>query len=166
MKPLQTLLAVALLVLALRPAPAQAQINININPPSWGPPAPPTAQYYYIPEIDGYYDLHTDRYVVLRKGKWVRPATIVGYNPNNFHPVVVDYVGSTPWVRVREHRVKYAKVKYVKAVSPAPRVIYRDRVTNLPPGQAKKVYGKDKDHYEDHGNGNGKGHGHGKGKGH
>lgn len=156
MKPLRILLAVALLAAALRPAPAQAQININITPPSWGPPAPPAAQYYYIPDVDGYYDLRAQRYIVLRNGTWVRTATLKGYNPAGFHPVVVDYVGATPWVLVREHRVKYKPAKHVQVAQPAPRVIYRDRITNLPPGQAKKIYGD--------GNGHDKGHGHGKGK--
>ncbi len=147
MKPLQFLLALGLLTAALRPAPAQAQININITPPSWGPPAPAAAQYYYIPDVDGYYDLRAQRYVVLRNGKWIRTSTLAGYNPGNFHPVVVDYVGATPWVLVREHRVKYPKAQ-----------------KGLPPGQAKKIYGKDKGHYEGPGNGHGHGNGNGKGK--
>ncbi len=160
MKFLQIALTAFLLVAGLLPGSAQAQVNINITPPSWGPAAPSTAQYYYIPDVDGYYDLRAQRYVVLRNGKWVRTATLAGYNPAGFHPVVVDYVGATPWVLVREHRVKYPKAKYVKVVQPAPRVIYRERVTNLPPGQAKKIYGT----HPGHGNGGGKGHG--KGKGH
>ena len=164
MKPLQIIVAITLLTAALRPVSAQAQININITPPNWGPPAPAAAQYYYIPDVDGYYDLRAQRYVVLRNGQWIRTSTLAGYNPGNFHPVVVDYVGATPWVLVREHRVKDPKAKYAKVVRPAPRVIYRDRVTNLPPGQAKKIYGKDKDHHEGHGNGHGNGKGKGKGK--
>lgn len=171
MKPLHFLWASALLLLAtLLPTTASAQINININPPSWGPPAPPTAQYYYIPDIDGYYDLRTQRYIMFRNGAWVRAASLDGYDPHSFHPVVVNYVGATPWVLVREHRVKYPKVKVIRVVQPAPRVvrvvkpmptrvIYRERVTNLPPGQAKKIYGKE--HGKEHGEGKGKGHGKG-----
>ena len=162
MKLFQFGLFAALSAAVLLPAPAQAQININIAPPSWGPPVPAAAQYYYIPDVDGYYDLRAQRYVVLRNGRWIRTTTLAGYNPGNFHPVVVDYVGSTPWVLVREHRVKYPRAKYARVVQPAPRVIYHERVTNLPPGQAKKLYGKEKDQDKDHG----KGHGKGKGKGH
>ena len=39
--------------------PARAQINVIINPPAWGPQVPSGIQYYYIPEINGFYDLYS-----------------------------------------------------------------------------------------------------------
>ena len=77
MKPLPTLLFAALLggaSLAAAPA-AQAQVTININPPSWGPAVPQGAQYYYIPETNGFYDVPARQYVVLRDGRWMRVGT-------------------------------------------------------------------------------------------
>jgi len=121
------------------------QVNVNINPPSWGPAAPAGTQYYYIPELGGYYDLRDQRYVVERQGKWQRLRTISGYSPSNFHPVVIDYRGAEPWVQVVRHRQLYP-------VSLPPGQVKRlESGKGLPPGQAKKFYGG--------GPGNGKGHG-------
>ena len=66
MKFLPALLSVALLGAAtLLTAPAaQAQINVNIGTPAWGPPVSQGTQFYYIPEIDGYYDLYAQQYIV------------------------------------------------------------------------------------------------------
>ena len=154
-------------IFALAAAPAaHAQINININPPSWGPAVPAGAQYYYIPETNGFYDVPARQYVVSRNGKWIRTATLSGYNPSSFHPVVVDYVGVQPWVRYQEYKVKYPK--------------HGGHPHGMPPGQAKKLYKKGyvvvpangayytNDDRDDHGKHEekheGKSKGHGKGK--
>ncbi|MGI4873757.1 MAG: hypothetical protein ACRYFX_21570 [Janthinobacterium lividum] len=121
--------------LALAGTTAHAQINVNINT---APPvvvgAPTNAQYYYVPEINGYYDVPARRYVVLRNGQWARVERIEGYDPRSFHPQYIEYRGDSPWT-------------------------YRGgNPHGLPPGQAKKLYGKEK--HENHGNGHGNGHGH------
>jgi hypothetical protein len=127
MKSLLSPLRIALIsMFALAAAPAaHAQINININPPSWGPAVPNGAQYYYIPETNGFYDVPARQYVVSRNGQWVRTTTLSGYNTANFHPVVVDYVGAQPWTRYDEYKVKYPK---------------KGHPHGMPPGQAKKMY--------------------------
>ncbi|MDQ2793000.1 MAG: hypothetical protein M3Y12_03195 [Bacteroidota bacterium] len=161
-----TLCAVLLSGAALLAAPAaHAQINININPPSWGPAVPQGAQYYYIPETDGFYDVPARQYVVRRDGRWIRTGSLSGYNTANFHPVVVDYVGVQPWSRYDEYKVKYPK--------------HGGNPHGMPPGQAKKLVkqgyvvvpangayysdehhdkheGKGKDKDKDHGKGHGK----------
>ncbi|MDO7850303.1 hypothetical protein [Hymenobacter convexus] len=145
MKLLPTLFCAALFggaTLAAAPA-AQAQINVNINT---APPvvvgAPADAQYYYVPEINGYYDVPARRYLVQRNGKWTRLERIDGYDPRNFHPQYIEYRGAEPWT-------------------------YRGgNPHGLPPGQAKKMYRDDRDHdggrrdnddRDDHGKGHGKG---------
>ena len=157
-----------LLVLSLTTvaAPARAQVTVNINPPSWGPAAPAGTQYYYVPEYGGYYDLRAQRYLVQRDGRWLRLVSLSGYNPASFHPVVIDYRGASPWVRVEEHRSRYG---------------YKGHPHGMPPGQAKKLRGaapgrpggvivvapggRYHDHDHDH-RGRGRGHGGHPGKGH
>lgn len=142
---LQKTAALGLLsALAFAATPAQAQINININT---APPvvvgAPANAQYYYIPEANAYYDVPARRYLVQRKGKWARYERLEGYDARNFHPQYIDYRGAEPWT-------------YNRSGNPH----------GLPPGQAKKLYGKEykydkhdkHDDYEGHGHGHGKGH--------
>ena len=150
-------------------APVQAQVNININPPSWGPAAPAGTQYYYVPEYDGYYDLRDRQYIVQRDGRWTRLRSLNGYNPSNFHPVVLNYRGTQPWIRIEEHRTQYKK--------PHPH--------GMPPGQTKKMRNNSyptrdrviivgdnrnegrRDHrYDDYRGNPGNGNGHGNGKGH
>ena len=115
-----------LALLAAAPA-AHAQININVNPPSWGPAVPAGAQYYYIPETNGFYDVPARQYVVRRDGRWIRTSDLSGYNTSNFHPVVVDYIGAEPWSRYDEYRNRYSR-----GGNPSN--------GGLPPGQAKKLY--------------------------
>jgi hypothetical protein len=127
-----------LAVLAFAAAPAQAQINVNINT---APPvvvgAPANAQYYYIPEANAYYDVPARRYIVQRNGQWGRYERLDGYDPRNFHPQYIEYRGNEPWTYDR-----------------------KGHPHGMPPGQAKKLYGKGYDKHDDHG------HGHGHGKGH
>ena len=129
MKQLLKTLRIALFsAVALAAAPAaHAQININVNPPSWGPAVPAGAQYYYIPETNGFYDVRSQEYVVSRNGQWYRTRELGGYNPNSFHPVIVDYVGAQPWSRYDEYRNRYPR-----GGNPSN--------GGLPPGQAKKLY--------------------------
>ena len=133
MKLLTRIFATALLTaaaLAVAPAAhAQPQVNINVGTPAWGPPVPQGTQFYYIPEIDGYYDLYAQQYIVYRNGQWIPVGVIDGYDPRAFHPVVLDYRGREPWVYVGAHRDRYPR-----------RVVVVRPGRGLPPGQAKKMY--------------------------
>ena len=107
----------AFAALAAPAAHAQIGVNIQLGHPAWGPAAPAGAQYYYVPEIDGYYDLAARDYIVQRNGAWVPVAALPGYNPASFHPVVVDYRGRTPWVQYRDHHARYYRPVVVRQVN-------------------------------------------------
>jgi hypothetical protein len=88
---------------------AQVRVNVNVGPPAWGPAVGPGVEYYYIPEIDGYYDLYTRQYVYLDPySYWVStpylPTYYASYDPRFFHPVVINYVGRQPWGYIHDHR--------------------------------------------------------------
>ena len=116
MKPLAKFIGAALVgALALLAAPtAQAQVgvNINIGTPAWGPQVPNGTQYYYIPEIDGYYDLYAQQYIVLQDGYWVPLPQLYGYDPYQFHPVVIQYHGREPWLQSSYYHQRYAYQPY------------------------------------------------------
>ncbi|RZL12626.1 MAG: hypothetical protein EOO62_10530 [Hymenobacter sp.] len=97
----------AFAALAAPAAHAQVSLNAQFGHPTWGPAAPAGAQYYYVPEIDGYYDLAARNYIVQRNGRWTPVANVQGYNPNSFHPVVVDYRGRQPWAQYNDHHARY-----------------------------------------------------------
>ena len=88
-------------------AKAQVGVNINIGLPAWGPAVPQGTQYYYIPEIDGYYDIYNGDYLVFQDGVWVTLPYIDGYDPYYFHPVPVSYVGPQPWLYIGTYRNRY-----------------------------------------------------------
>ena len=116
MKPLAnfigTVLAGALALLAAPEAQAQAGVIINIGPPAWGPQVPYGTQYYYIPEIDGYYDLYSQQYIVYDDGYWVPLPQLYGYDPYRFHPVVIAYRGREPWCQRAYYHQRYAYQPY------------------------------------------------------
>ena len=97
----------AFAALAAPAAHAQVGVNAQFGRPAWGPATPAGAQYYYVPEIDGYYDLQARNYLVQRNGRWLPVANVQGYNPASFHPVVVDYRGRQPWSQYRDHHARY-----------------------------------------------------------
>ena len=89
---------------------AQAQVPVYASAPYWGPAVVvPNAQYYYIPEIDGYYDLYAQSYLFYDPayGSWVSspvlPRAYAAYDPRFFHPVVIEYVGRQPWGYLPDH---------------------------------------------------------------
>ena len=71
-----------------------------------------------MPEIDGYYDLVARHYLVQRNGRWAPVATVPGYNPASFHPVVVDYRGRQPWTQYRDHHARYYRPVVVQQSRP------------------------------------------------
>ena len=116
MKPLARLFGAALVgafaLLATPAAQAQVGVNINIGAPAWGPQVPYGTQYYYIPEIDGYYDLYAQQYIVYQDGYWVPLPQLYGYDPYQFHPVVIQYRGREPWLQSSYYHQRYAYQPY------------------------------------------------------
>jgi hypothetical protein len=82
------------------------------KPPTWAPKAPTTVKYYYLPDIQTYYDVPAQRYIYYNNGTWTRtaalPAYYRGYDLKNGKTVyLTDYKGNTPYVLFKEHKVKY-----------------------------------------------------------
>ena len=101
---------------------SQAQISVNLNfgtPPVWAPAERVETQYYYLPDVDAYYDVPTARFIYLRNGTWIR-STALPYRYRNYNlrggnvVYLTDYTGNAPYTFHKTHIVKYPrKVKYV-----------------------------------------------------
>jgi hypothetical protein len=95
-------------------APAQVAVNIG-SPPSWGPVGYANdVQYYYLPDIESYYDLRSHQFIYLNEGGWVRsgrlPKQYRNYNLySGYKVVLVDYRGPNPYAFYKTDRVKYYK---------------------------------------------------------
>lgn len=153
MKTVKTLL-IAIAFIAFGSAKAQVSVNVNIGtPPAWGPAGYSEVEYYYLPDIETYYDVHTSEYIYLTNGRWVRTVTVPApYRTYNFYNgykvVMTDYHGKTPYTTYTTYKVKYPKGYKGKP----------QKNIGVPPGQAKKMTG------HQNAGGHGKGKGNGKGK--
>jgi len=96
---------------------AQAQVSVNINvgtPPSWGPEGYDDSRYYYLPDIDVYYDVNQSQYIYDNNGRWARvnrlPAQYRQYDLYGGYKVVLDdYRGDAPYTYHTKHRANYPK---------------------------------------------------------
>jgi hypothetical protein len=96
---------------------AQAQLSVNVNigtPPLWGPSGYSNVRYYYLPDVEAYYDVQTSRFIYYSGNTWVYrrslPKQYRNYDLYNGYKVVMtDYRGNAPYTYYKQHKVKYAK---------------------------------------------------------
>ncbi|QSB28463.1 hypothetical protein [Flavobacterium sp. CLA17] len=153
MKSLKHLLTI-LSFFALSLSYAQVSVNVNIGtPPSWGPSGYNDVRYYYLPDLETYYDVNTSNYIYVSNGKWIQsrylPRAYRNYDLYNEYKVVLtDYRGNRPYDNYKVHKVKYGK-----GYKGSPQ-----KTIGQKPGKGNNK------HHHDKGHGNDKGNGHGKGK--
>ena len=95
-----------------------AQVNVNVNigtppPPVWGPVVT-TEEYYFIPDINSYYDIRQSEFIYLTNGAWIRtkslPRRYRSYDLNKGRIIVInDYHGRNPYSKYKIHKVKNYK---------------------------------------------------------
>jgi hypothetical protein len=102
--------------LAFKSADAQLSIHLNLNigsQPDWGPTGYDHADYYYMPDIDCYYDVAHSQYVYPNGNTWVRasvlPARYHNYDVYSGYKVVINQ--PTPYLHANVYRAKYASFK-------------------------------------------------------
>ncbi|TDD77070.1 hypothetical protein [Flavobacterium caseinilyticum] len=145
----------------------QAQVTVNVNtgtPPAWGPAGYSAVDYYYLPDVQSYYDVRASQFIYLGQGKWIRsrnlPTQYRNYNLYNGYKVVLnDYRGSTPYTNFKSHKAKYYKGYKGKPQ----KTIGSYRNTNAKQYKSVGNGNKQGNGNKGHGNGN-KGHGNGKNK--
>ncbi|TWR29923.1 hypothetical protein FPZ43_08715 [Mucilaginibacter pallidiroseus] len=101
-------------LLIVKQADAQISLSVNIgSQPEWGPVGYDHADYYYMPDIDSYYDVPNHQYIFLENNTWVRraslPSRYSNYNVYNGYKVVVNE--RNPWTRNDVYRTKYANYR-------------------------------------------------------
>jgi hypothetical protein len=95
----------------------QAQVTINVNvgsPPLWGPVGYTDVRYYYLPDVEAYYDIQSSMFIYYGNGRWIRkshlPYQYRSYDLYHGYKVVLtDFHGNDPYSHFKEHRVKYVK---------------------------------------------------------
>lgn len=96
---------------------AQIPVQVSIGQqPDWGPIGYQNVNYYYLPEIETYYDIHSAQFIYLNRGTWMRskylPQLYRGYDLYHGYKVVLNVPrNSNPYKNFNFHRVKYKNVK-------------------------------------------------------
>lgn len=102
------------MIIAFNFSHSQIYVNVNIGtPPVWGPVVT-TEEYYFLPDINSYYDIRQSQFIYLNNGVWIRnkslPRRFKTYNLNGGNVVIIDdYRGRTPYSKYKTHKVKYFK---------------------------------------------------------
>ncbi|MDN3550561.1 hypothetical protein [Mucilaginibacter aquaedulcis] len=169
--------AILLSCLTVKIASAQISLSINIgSQPDWGPTGYDHADYYYMPDIDSYYDINAHQYVYLNNNVWVHtvalPPRYSNYDVYHGYKVVVNQ--PNPWIHNDVIRQKYASYRGRRdqtIIRDSKEVKYRNHWNgnNNNRGQGRrvvvhktKVVHKDNrdnhDNHNDHHDGHGEGH--------
>src|SRR5687768_15719787 len=94
---------------------AQVEVNVNIgSPPQWGPVGYTEVRYYYLPDVEAYYDIQSSMFIYYSGGVWIHktylPRRYRSYDLYGGYKVVMtDYYGDTPHIHFKEYKNKYAK---------------------------------------------------------
>ena len=97
---------------------AQIAVGVNITPPYWAPAYDDVqhVQYYYLPDIEVYYDVWNNEYVYLEDGNWMfaaqLPPSYAWYDFNNAFVVVLDRNVHQPWMHYHYYVAHYPRYYY------------------------------------------------------
>ncbi|MEW5675819.1 hypothetical protein ABGT15_05860 [Flavobacterium enshiense] len=113
---------------------SQAQVSVNVNigtPPVWGPVGYAETRYYYLPDIEVYYDIPTAMFIYFDGGGWIRAAYLPyryrHYDLYGAYKVCLHDYGPNPYVYYKNHRVKYHhgyRGPYQRTIGVRPQVVY------------------------------------------
>jgi hypothetical protein len=84
--------------------------------PQWAPPYYSGARYYYLPDLELYYDLGTREYIYLMDGQWnfspYLPTMYRDYDLSNGFCVVLDVNVYKPWLHYQYYTSHYPRFYY------------------------------------------------------
>lgn len=122
---MKTLKLIATGIILFAASTSQAQVSINVNlgapavivRPAWVPQNHVNVDFYYIPEIESYYDVNASLYVYLDNGNWCRtryvPVRYRNYDLNHARRIELrGYHGSRPYTYYNNHNVRYDNRNY------------------------------------------------------
>jgi hypothetical protein len=103
-----------LLVLSSVHAQVAVRLNLNIgNQPVWGPTGYDHVEYYYLPDIETYYNVSQHRFYYFEGGRWISrshlPSRYHDYDFYNSYKVVVNE--REPYRNHKTYRDQYSSYK-------------------------------------------------------
>jgi hypothetical protein len=105
----------------------QAQV-VRYTNPVWAPAYYPGVRYYYIPDIEAYYDLSNQDFVYLDEGQWLfsygLPPMYAGFDLFDAFVIALDVDVFQPWMHHQFYVSNYPRYYY--------RSVYKEtEVTNI-----------------------------------
>lgn len=101
-------------IVSFQQSKAQVRFNVNVNignRPNWGVPGNYAGDYYYLPEIDAYYDIPRRSFVYLQGNNWVfstsLPFMYRDYDLYHGYKVVVNE--PRPYLHAGFYRNRYSQ---------------------------------------------------------
>jgi len=122
----------------------QTEVKITFGtPPVWAPANRVETQYYYIPDVDAYYDVPQARFIYVENGKWVRnkalPYRYRNYNLRGGNIIyLTDYRGTSPYKFHKNHKIKYPKRGHSNKVYVVKKEKSKKHKKNSEKGKGKK----------------------------
>lgn len=114
MKKIITLMMVAASLCTIA---GHSQISLSLNigtQPAWGPTGYDHVDYYYLPDMDAYYDVPNQVYYFKNGNSWTRtsslPARYRNFDLYHSHKVVINNV-NRPYLQNDKYRRQYAGFK-------------------------------------------------------
>src|SRR6185312_5633226 len=103
-----------LAISGLAHAQVTVSLNLNITPPEWGPAEATNVKYYFIPDIQVYYDVVNKVFIYQSNGVWVRATSLPGmyatFDLNSGYKVMLtDADGDKPYEHFDDHCRKFPK---------------------------------------------------------
>ena len=136
---MKALKLVALVIVLFFAGSASAQVSVRFNvglQPQWAPVGYEDSRYYYLPDVESYYDVENSMFIYYERDSWVHrsylPNRYRNYDLYNGYKVGMgNYRGNTPYYNHREYRDRYSngRNRYVqRTIGERPgREYYRDR---------------------------------------
>ena len=108
--------AILISCLSFKLANAQVHLSVGINigaQPEWGPTGYDHVDYYYIPDVDAYYDVPAHQYVYFQNHAWIHAAFLPGpyRNYDMYHGYKVVVNQPNPWMHHADIRTRYASYR-------------------------------------------------------
>jgi hypothetical protein len=103
-------------IIATLPPVARAQVYARTpvaKPPAWAPPGYARARYYYLPDLQVYYDVPAASFLLPHRGQWIALRQLPpGYRSYDLYAapkVVLDYHGPAPFQHYEVHRQRFPR---------------------------------------------------------
>jgi len=115
---MKKIIALSMLVFCLFSSQINAQVKFSLNlnigdQPAWGPTGYDRVNYYYLPDVDAYYDVPNKQFIYQENNRWVNrtslPSRYRNYDLYTGYKVVVNE--PKPYLKNNYYRTTYAKYK-------------------------------------------------------